>query len=278
LYQSIAFNDRALKYRIYRKARRIYDTLFARVNEKPIFILGNQKSGTTVIALLLADATLTSVTIDLFKEIYDPEFQHLFQHPGRFAGFIKKNRADFSRNFVKEPNLTLFFPFLKERFPHAKFVMVVRDPRDNIRSILDRLQLSGTLDDSVEDIRPAISEAWSYVLDNRWYLDCGDHYIDSLSARWNYMADIYLDHRDDIHLVRYEDFRKDKIGAIQQLTSAIGLPVRNDITPLVNRQFQRKGNHRKLDVRHFFSPENLRRIERVCAQSMAALGYDGKYS
>ena len=274
MLNSIAFNDRALKYRAYRKVRRLGETLFANINQKPVFILGNQKTGTTAIALLLSDAIGQSVTIDLVKEMQHPEFQYLFDHFNKFDDFISKNRVDFSRQLIKEPNLTLFYAMLRKRFPSAQFIMVVRDPRDNIRSILDRLRLSGTANLSVESIKPTISEAWYYVIDNRWYLDCSEHYIDSLSSRWNFMADVYLNNKDDMTLVRYEDFLKNKTKAIQQLATALGTTIRRDIGHLVDRQFQGRGAHKHIDVRQFFSPANIRKINSACGERMAALGYE----
>jgi hypothetical protein len=270
---SIAFNSRSYSARFYRKAIRLRDFFFASINESPIFLLGNQKSGTTVMGLLLADATGLSVTIDLYREIFKPEFQTLPENPQDFEAFLAKNRIDFSRDIIKEPNLTLFFPELKERFPGARFLFIVRQPHDNIRSILDNLKIKGDLTASVEELCPHIPEAWRYVIDNRWRMVLDTHYIASLCARWNYMADVYLENRETIQIVRYEDFRKQRQASIHLLAESLNLRIVNDISTLVDRQYQPRGQNRDIDTRSFYSPDNFQMIQSICGERMKLLGY-----
>jgi hypothetical protein len=110
-----------------------------RVNPRPIFVLGNQKSGTTAIAALFARLSGQTVTLDLFREVWWPTYQGIPSGDVSFDAFVARNRWGFSRDIVKEPNLTLFPDALAERFPEARTIFVVRDPRDNIRSLLNRL-------------------------------------------------------------------------------------------------------------------------------------------
>jgi hypothetical protein len=271
---SIAFNNRSLKSRLYRKAIRVRDFLFGTVHEAPIFVLGNQKSGTTAIALLLADASGKSVTIDLYKEIFNPEFQTLPQNLDGFGTFIKKNRVDFSRAIIKEPNLTLFYPQLQRRFPKSRFVFIVRQPHDNIRSILDNLNLRGDLDYAVDELSPNVTKAWRYVLDNRWCMATDAHYISSLCARWNYMVDVFLENQSLFKLVRYEDFKADKKDMIHQLARRLGLTIVNDISDLVSRQYQSRGANRGIDVGAFFGAHNFQMITAQCGNRMKHLGYE----
>ena len=44
-------------------------SIFSRTNPKPLFILGNPKSGTTIIANLLSKATKQTLTSDIQSEI-----------------------------------------------------------------------------------------------------------------------------------------------------------------------------------------------------------------
>ena len=57
--------------------------------------------------------------------------------------FINKNKVEFSSEIIKEPHLSIFYDELKIEYPNSKFVMVIRNPFDNIRSILDRLNVEG---------------------------------------------------------------------------------------------------------------------------------------
>jgi hypothetical protein len=270
---SIAFNSRSYRARIYRKAVRLRDFIFGSINESPIFLLGNQKSGTTVVGLLLADATGLSVTIDLYREIFKPEFQNLPENPYGFEAFLSKNRIDFSRDIIKEPNLTLFFPELRARFPNARFILIVRHPHDNIRSILDQLNIKGDLTASIDELCPHIPEAWRYVLDSRWRMISGRHYIASLCTRWNYMVDFYIENQHAFQLIRYEDFKKHRQATIHRLAESLNLGIVNDISALVDRQYQRRGKHREIDIRSFYSPHNFQMIQSICGERMKLFGY-----
>ena len=114
----------------------------------PIIVLGHQKTGTSVIAALLGEATGKSVTIDMFhhNNKIRPFFREdIFNKKLSLRDFIQANALYFSTDIIKEPDLTFHYEALLNYFPKAKFVFVIRDPRDNIRSILNRLKISGNL-------------------------------------------------------------------------------------------------------------------------------------
>ena len=102
--------------------------------------------------------------------------------------------------------MSAFYRELRAHFPGAAFVMVIRDPRDNIRSILNRLKIPGDLQDLGPEHRGEITRAWELIVDGRWLGLRGDNYIEMLAERWNYITDSYLENEDDIRLVKYEDF------------------------------------------------------------------------
>lgn len=248
-------------------------TPFVAPNERAIFVLGNPKSGTTVIAGLLAEYAGASATLDLWPRLRRPQTLAAV-HSGEvpFRAFVDRFRADFSRDVVKDVHLTFLFPRLSERFPAARFVMVVRDPRDNVRSILDRLDLPGDREDldlSRHEMRPL----WRAILDSPW-LDVGveDPYIERLARRWSLAARVYLEHPDAMELVRYEDFLADKLGAISDLARRLGLERRGRIEDKLDRRYQPRGRS-DVDWREFFGPDNLRRIETICEAEARALGY-----
>lgn len=248
-------------------------TPFVAPNERAIFVLGNPKSGTTVIAGLLAEHAGASATLDLWPRLRRPRTLAAV-HAGEvpFRAFADRFRADFSRDVVKDVHLTFLYPQLSERFPAARFVMVVRDPRDNVRSILDRLDLPGDREDldlSRHEMRPL----WRAILDCPW-LDVGaeDTYIERLARRWSLAARVYLEHPDAMELVRYEDFLADKLGAISDLARRLGLERRGRIEDKLDRRYQPRGRS-DVDWRSFFGPDNLRRIQTICETEARALGY-----
>jgi hypothetical protein len=243
----------------------------ARVNQNPILVLGNQKSGTSAIAALLAEMTGLSVSIDLRKEIENPTYHKVKQGELSFAEFVKLHKLDFSRAIVKEPNLTLFYEELVDYFPQCQFVIVIRDPRDNIRSILNRLKIPGNLERLSTEYQEEMTPAWDLILDNSWLGLNGD-YIEMLAQRWNLMTDVFLNHSEQMILSRYEVFVQDKVGEIARLAKSLNLPQVNDIAAKVDIQFQPRGN-KNVKWLDFFGAENLSKIESICQEKMKQLDY-----
>lgn len=242
------------------------------VHPAPIIMLGNQKSGTTAIAALLSEMTGVPATLDLKKEMIEPVIDRVKTGGLTMAEFVSLNKLDFSRPIIKEPSLSAFYHELADCFPRATFVMVIRDPRDNFRSILNRLKIPGNLEILTADHSGEITRAWELIIDGRWLGLTGDNYIEMLAQRWNYVTDSYLDNSDSIHLVKYEDFLGDKIGTLEGLARNVGLEPKHDVSHRVDVQFQPAGN-KGVRWDDFFGPVNLAAIERICGSRMATLGY-----
>ena len=119
-------------------------SLFSKINSDPLLILGNQKSGTTVIASLLSKATKKTLTSDIKSLIKNPSLKLDFKLLC-LNDFIKQHKYDFSKDIIKEPFLSFYAEELIESFPNAKIVWIVRNPYQNIRSILNRLKIPGNL-------------------------------------------------------------------------------------------------------------------------------------
>lgn len=261
-------------YHIPRDIKRRQLAKTVEVNEHPIFMLGNQKSGTSAIAALLADLTGVSVTIDI-PGICEPVQPRLHNNKLSFAKFVAANKYDFSKDIIKEPSLTFLYNELMPHFPEGKVVFIIRHPVDNIRSILNRLNLPGDLDQlgkkELKKLRSAPYD-WTRVVDGRWLgIEC-HNYIEQLAERWNLAADIYLKHSENMVLMRYEDFRADKIGELSLLAEKLGLEPTHDIEDKVNIQYQPAGKN--VDKIDFFGEDNLARIENICAERMKSFSYD----
>lgn len=248
-------------------------TPFVRANEDAIIVLGNSKSGTTVIAALLAEYGRLSVTLDFWPRLRRPETLAAV-HSGAlpFDRFVRRFRADFARDVVKDPHLTFLYPQLSERFPGARFVMVVRDPRANIRSILNRLKLPGDLPDIGPDDYRSMRPLWEGILKSPW-LNVEGSYVERLAGRWASGARVYLQNRGAIELIRYEDFVADKMGAIAGLATRLDVENRGRIEGKLDTRFQPPGD-RTVGWREFFGDRNLAAIERLTEPEARALGYD----
>lgn len=225
-----------------------------------------------MIASLIAETAGISATLDLQWASAHWIYDRVYRGEVAFSQFVQNNRHEFSKGLIKDPNLTPFFKPLSEIFPQAKFVFVVRDPRDNLRSILNRLHLPGHLEKLETHQYEEFSHAWQKMLDGSWLGLDGTNYIEMLAARWNFMADVFLSNRERFFPAKYEDFNCDKIRFTNELTLKLGLKPVHSIENRINFQFQPKGNH-TVSWTEFFGEQNLASIERICFQRMQAFGY-----
>lgn len=246
---------------------------FFKVNERPVIVLGNQKAGTSAIAALLAKAIGADYDIDI-GGFRNKEYAALHAGTTDLRTLIsRKGKIEFSKEVVKEPNLTFLIPQLLTAFPEATYIYIVRDPRANIRSTLNRLKIPGTLPKINPADYPEISPIWHSILYNEWVRDSaeGSHIYHS-AQRWNTGAEDYFKYEDKLHLIRYEDFNKNKTQAVYDLAERIGRTVTSDIADKVDIQFQVKGSNKKT-YREFFGDDNLRLIESVCSPQMQKFNY-----
>lgn len=232
----------------------------------PIFILGNQKSGTSAIAWLMSQASGGSLTLDITRSISSPDWQKEVKE-GQYSLEVWSQfyPYEFSKTLIKEPALTLFTSELIQGYPDATYVFIVRDPRDNIRSILNRTKLSGAQQDKSTPKGSVLENApaWRMILDSDWLTDKNSaSFVESLSHRWNYCCEEYLKHKSNIILIKYEDFMKDKAGCIQELVGKVGLTNKNSIAHLVDTQKQSKGDN-SASWSEFYGKENLELVNHV---------------
>ena len=240
----------------------------------PIVVFGNQKSGTTVIATLLAELGGLTRTIDI-PVLWPPRVNKVIERGQGFARTVRKNPLCFAKELIKEPNLTFLLPQVKEYFPRGRFLFVVRDPRDNVRSLLDRVGLPGDL--SALDETHHIPPPWGLLFASEgWGINCDmedPNYVELLACRWNKCVEMYLQYNDMATMVRYEDFVSNKIGTISQLAKKLGVRAKKDISAKLDKQYQRKGDRRNWPWKRFFGTENLLKIEKVCDTYMNEMGY-----
>lgn len=243
------------------------------INESPIIILGNQKTGTSVITHLLADYGKLTKTVDI-PELFSPMLEKVVSGELQLETFSQRYSYHFSQDVIKEPNLTFFYNKLSKIHPLAKYIFIVRDPRSNIRSILNRLALPGNLKklDDTSQINPL----WKNIFDaDLWDLPSGN-YVETLAHRWVRAAKVYENNSDKMKLIRYEDFNSEKYKTIRNLANCLGIEEKGDITGQLDVQYQPKGNS-NLDWKFFFGLENLKKIEKICSAHMDTFGYSVKY-
>lgn len=249
--------------------RRLERALY-RVNPEPIIVLGNQKSGTSAIAHLLADSCDLSKTVDI-PELWPPAIVRILKGQDSLAALAERHPRRFSRDLIKEPHLTFVVPQVTALWPRARCVFVVRDPRANIRSILNRLRVPGDLTDfDVDD--SGIPEAWKPIFDPEIWGTDHRHYIGVLADRWRLAVLAFLRQRDKMVSVRYEDFIAAKAQVIESLAGEVGLTAVRDISSSVDAQYQPRGDH-SVSLQTFFGVDHLRMIDEICHEEMRIFDY-----
>lgn len=242
---------------------------------RPVFVLGNQKAGTTAIAALLAECIDEPFNTDALH-VNKLELKDLLQGETTIADLARNHPEPFQATVIKDNDFTFLYPPLAEAFPDAQFLYIVRDPRHNIRSILNRVKFPGDLDGLSEEQYAQLGRklpGWHTILTGASFGQDRGHYIDVLADRWVRAVEAYLDAPDQMTLLRYEDFEADKRPAIEQLATDLGFPVVKDISERQDHQFQPRGN-RTVTPLEFFGRDNLERIESRCGALMPRFGYD----
>ncbi len=244
---------------------------FCPEERSPVIVLGNQKSGTSAIASLLGKATGLSYVIDI-SAFWGEDFKRLHRGEASLSSAVNECYRDFSNALVKEPNLTFLFDGLREVFPKATFVFVVREPTENIRSIAERLKMSAEDLSATSEVTHQLSDGWRGVFEDphlygaestSW--GCGK----ILARRWQVAADVYLNQPEAFELIRYEDFVQSKSKSIHDLATTLGLNVTHDISAQVDVAYQPPGK------KELVVPESVICTYRdMIAPQAAAFGYD----
>jgi hypothetical protein len=246
-------------------------SVFHRPHAAPVFVFGNQKSGTSAIAGLLSAATGEPLVRD-FKGAREPYLGRLLRGETPVPRFVSQNAWAFSAPVVKEPSLTFVAAALMDHFPAARAVFIIHDPWSNIRSILGRQKIRGDAHGPLRDDGRRLNATWQSILAGR---DLGlepDHFIGILARRWLRAAQICDGLGDRVVTLRYEDFNRAKSNTIRHVIQRLDLTPKHDISGLVDHSFQRSGQS-SASVAEFFGP-NLARINDICASRAARFGYE----
>jgi len=152
-------------------------------------------------------------------------------------------------------------------------VLILRDPRDNIRSLLDRLNLPGNLPANPLGL-DKLPTGWKEIFYPALHSSAEVHYIDVLAERWNVAARLPGELEGRLCCtVRYEDFLRDKVLFIKDLAQALGYQGRGNIQDDIHKQYQPAGKHRSVKWANFYGVENLKKIEKRCGKFLAQYKY-----
>ncbi len=246
-----------------------------------VVILGHQKGGTTAVASLLGKLSDNKVSIDPLYRVdlgKAEKITRLVKNPKLIELYCLRYPSLFRQPIVKDPDLIYIYQAVKECYGNARFLFVVRDPRDVIRSICNRLALDG---DDLNQV-PAINEMfngnhhWELVLSGelpqRERSGQPSSLVSNLAYRWNMASKIYLEFSSEMIFLKYEDFLEDKERIVSETAKKLGLGCKKSIVDFIDVQYQSKGNSHT-DLYKFFGEKNLRLVEEICANYMCEFGY-----
>ena len=121
---------------------------------------------------------------------------------------------------IKEPNGSIGAPLLMEALPESRMILLVRDPRDVVASVLDAARREGWLyeqraEDTARQRKMADKNPDAFVGKRAETYRQGVE-----NAKLAYDA-----HKGPKVLVRYEDLRADALGEMRRIYSSLGIPV-----------------------------------------------------
>lgn len=195
-----------------------------------VLICGCERSGTTIIAKLLAKAS------DL-KLLNDPKESWYIYPLVRVMG-IKSMPISFilklwKSDIVKVPGFATILPELKKiNLRNFKVIYLVRDPRDNYAAIKERL---------AEDLN-------GLFLNINFLNLKGNSQAENIALRWNSYLDSALSYHQDngnVYFLKYEDFLDDKMNKINEIAEFCGTrfqseKIINDLDNQINKSWSDK--------------------------------------
>jgi hypothetical protein len=245
--------------------------IISQPHSAPVLVLGNQKSGTSAISMLLGYATGLRTQMD-FHGAREPYISSVLNGKTSLEHFVKRNAYAFSAPIVKEPGLTFLASQLIDYFPNSPCIFILRNPLQNIRSIFDRLNIPGTITCETLNSAKLPNSTWRAVISGADLGLTGDP-VTVQALRWLQAVQEYEANKDHCILIRYEDFILNKETSIEELARKVGLEPRYSIAAIKDKPFQRKGNTTR-DPAVFFGSKNYEKIVTICGEAAARCGYE----
>lgn len=235
------------------------------VFERPIFILACPRSGSTLFYETLAKAnglwTVGGESHAIIEEI--PEFSTIYngsisntltEHHGndrsiallksRFAQQLRDihnkpynhEKSGAVRFLEKTPKNVLRIRFFNKIFPDALFIHLVRDPKDNISSIIDGWNSGHFI---TYPHLPGFNNRWSYLLPDQWKSMQGKPTEKIATFQWQASNQAVVDNLKEIPdnrklTVHYQDFLDNTADIVQQLCRFIGIEFDSELQQYCN--------------------------------------------
>jgi hypothetical protein len=121
---------------------------------------------------------------------------------------------------IKEPNGSVGAHLLMEALPESRMILLVRDPRDVVASVLDAAAEGGWLYESREG-RMGARPSKTHRRPNAFVRERARVYRRGVESAWR----AHEAHEGPKVLVRYEDLRADTLGEMSRIYAVLDIPV-----------------------------------------------------
>jgi hypothetical protein len=268
--------------------------------DRPIFVLGAPRSGTTLLyRVLRASPRLANWRPSEAHEVWELDY-----HPAlrgwdsnvldrsdlRQDAAARIRRSFFlvagkRRRFIdKTPRNTLRVPFMDAVFPDARYVFLQRDGRENVNSLINawRSPRYRTYELPEPHSMPGVDPRWwKFVLYPGWRLDLRGPLEVVCANQWKFSNDYALDGSELIGddrwtSLRYEDLVEDPVGEVVRIVKWLELPFEDPVraqaeavrtTPVNVVTPPERGKWRREN------PKEVKSITPLIADTMRRLGY-----
>ena len=245
-----------------------YRNATAKPNPRFILITAHPRSGTTAVATLLAERCGLRAFTKTGR--WTRADEDIVTGHTTIQEIVARNRYAFSFDIMSAADAGCFLPAMAAALPEMRVVFFVRDPRDMICSVIERIN-----DYDVSTVQVKDPDYRYFKVD--WLGIVEQDPIKKLALRWNYWLE-KAKSVDGVVYRRYEDFLADKTAFIDKLAGELGLRLRGDISADVDRQMSKHG--RDVPIRgagrwkKMLPAETARMIEETCGVGMNEFGYD----
>ena len=218
-------------------------------------IFGVQKSGTSVIANALAYCSKRSLTLD-HKSLW-PTLQ---LQESTLRDYVcrqfERHPISLGTTFIKEPCMTFRPEIFKEHRPN-KSVLIIRNPLDTARSILDRLDVP--LESKRLELN-SIPNAWREL-----FIHTSNNEPPFIRAikYWCMLMDKPFWHDPEIKWVHYEDFLKSPDDVVREVLEFLELKQLRPATDIISIQIQPKGKNRGQNIESLIPPGLLEHAQNL---------------
>lgn len=226
-------------------------------------IFGVQKSGTSVIANTLAYCSKQSLTLDhknLWPILTTPKSERFEFIERQF----RMHPITLGSTFLKEPCMTLF-PELFAQFRTETCLLVIRDPLQTARSILDRL---GVPIDAETINLDSIPPAWQGLFIRS---SNSETPFIRLIEYWRMCMENDFWGRSNVIIIQYEDFIRNPEDEVASILNRLNMTKKRPASHIINVQVQPRGANRERDVADMIPSDLLQKALRISSDVYSKL-------